>query len=239
MSDNLETLMFLMGKKLETSLNNSENIEKKEILSIERKNFDYSKLDKDISDFLKTKQYEIFNIFNNTYTKIGKILKETQDKLKGNNQYNGLFYQWFKSMGFKKDKVYALISRYNLLIENSDKQLTIEKLPLSLSYEISKKSCPSILKTEVLNGKINSLKEFKIIYKKSFDLKYTHTHKSLLNKDKKHGSDIKEMLDCILKNIKEFKNIEFNKLNQKNLKLFFYSILEIKKKIKYIKNNLI
>lgn len=51
MSDNLETLMFLMGKKLETSSNNSENTEKKEIISIERKNFDYNKLDKDISDF--------------------------------------------------------------------------------------------------------------------------------------------------------------------------------------------
>ncbi len=51
MSDNLETLMFLMGKKLETSSSDSGNIEKKEIISIERKNFDYSKLDKDISDF--------------------------------------------------------------------------------------------------------------------------------------------------------------------------------------------
>ncbi|QUG73041.1 hypothetical protein FOV35_02140 [Borreliella afzelii] len=237
MSDNLETLMFLMGKKLETSSSNLENIEKKEIISIERKNFDYNKLDKDISDFLKTKQYEIFNIFNNTYTKIGKILKETQDKLKGNNQYNGLFYQWFKSMGFKKDKVYALISRYKLLVENSDKQLTIEKLPLSLSYEISKKSCPSILKTEVLNGKINSLKEFKIVYKKNFDLK--DTYKSSLKKDEKYENDIKEALDFILKTIKEFKNIELNKLDQENLKLFFHSISEIKKKIKYIKNNLI
>ncbi|AEL18607.1 hypothetical protein [Borreliella bissettiae] len=237
MSDNLETLMFLMGKKLETSSNNSENIEKKEIISIERKSFDYNKLDKDISDFLKKKQYEIFNIFNNTYTKIGKILKDAQDKLKGNNQYNGLFYQWFKSMGFKKDKVYALISRYNLLIENSDKQLTIEKLPLSLSYEISKKSCPSILKAEVLNGKINSLKEFKIVYKKNFDLR--DTNKSLIKKNEKYETDIKEGLDFILKNIKEFKNIEFKKLKQENLKLFFHSILEIKKKIKYIKNNFI
>ncbi|WP_151073520.1 hypothetical protein [Borreliella turdi] len=235
MSDNLETLMFLMGKKLETSSNNLENIEKKEIISIEKRTFDYNKLDKDISDFLKKKQYEIFNIFNNTYTKIGKILKDTQDKLKGNNQYNGLFYQWFKSMGFKKDKVYALISRYNLLIENSDKQLIIEKLPLSLSYEISKKSCPSILKTEVLNGKINSLKEFKIIYKKNFQLK--NIYKSSIKKDKKYENDINETLDFILKHIKEFKNIEFNKLNQENLKLFFHSILEIKKKIKYIKNS--
>lgn len=28
----------------------------------------------------------------------------------------------------------------------------------------------------------------------------------------------------------EFKNIEFNKFSQENLKLFFHSILEIKKK---------
>ncbi len=91
-----------------------------------------------------------------------------------------------------------------------------------------KKSCPSILKDEVLNGKINSLKEFKIVYKKSFDLK--NAHKSLLNKDKKYENDIKEELDFILKNMIEFKNIEFNKLNQENLKLFFHSILEIKKK---------
>ncbi|AJA90246.1 hypothetical protein OY14_02140 [Borreliella chilensis] len=235
MSDNLETLMFLMGKKLETSSNKIENIEKKEIISIERKSFDYDKLDKAISIFLKTKQYEIFNIFNNTYTKIGKILKETQDKLKGNNQHNGLFYQWFKSMGFKKDKVYALISRYNLLVENSDKQIVIEKLPLSLSYEISKKSCPSILKNEVLNGKINSLKEFKIVYKKSFD--FEKKRKSLTNKDKKYETAIKETLDFILKNTKEFKNIEFNKFNQESLKSFFHSILEIKRKINLIKKN--
>lgn len=63
MSDNLETLMFLMGKKLETSSNNSENTEKKEIISIERKNFDYNKLDKDISDFLKKKAIWNFQYF--------------------------------------------------------------------------------------------------------------------------------------------------------------------------------
>ncbi len=37
MSDNLETLMFLMGKKLETSSNNSENTRKK------RNYFDWKK----------------------------------------------------------------------------------------------------------------------------------------------------------------------------------------------------
>ncbi len=71
--------------------------------------------------------------------------------------------------------------------------------------------------------------------KKSFDLK--DTRKPLLKKNEKYENDIKEVLDFILKNIKEFKNIEFNKLRQENLKLFFNSILEIKKKIKYIKNN--
>ncbi len=73
--------------------------------------------------------------------------------------------------------------------------------------------------------------------KKSFDLK--NAQKSLLNKDKKYENDIKEELDFILKNMIEFKNIEFNKFSQENLKLFFHSILEIKKKIKYIKNNFI
>lgn len=37
MSDNLETLMFLMGKKLETSSNNSENTEKKKLFRLKEK----------------------------------------------------------------------------------------------------------------------------------------------------------------------------------------------------------
>ncbi|WAZ85151.1 hypothetical protein O5405_02135 [Borrelia miyamotoi] len=85
-------------------------------------------------------------------------------------------------MGFKKDKVYSLISRYELLIENSDKQLIIENLPLSISYEISKKSCPTHLKIKVLNGKIKSLKEFKLLlykknenYEKNSEIKFNKT----------------------------------------------------------------
>ncbi|WP_445435985.1 hypothetical protein [Candidatus Borreliella tachyglossi] len=136
-----------------------------ELIIIENKNFKYEKLDKEIAEFLQMKQYEIFNIFNNIYTEIGRILKEAQEKLRGSNQHDGLFYKWFTSMGFKKDKVYSLISRYELLVENSNKQSIIKNLPLSLSYEISKKSCPIYLRTEVLNGKIKSLKEFQSLYK--------------------------------------------------------------------------
>ncbi|AHH10604.1 Hypothetical protein BCO_0072100 [Borrelia coriaceae ATCC 43381] len=176
MSDNLETLMALMGKKLNKNEKDEKLLAKQELITIENKSFKYEKVDKEIADFLKTKQYEIFNIFNNAYTEIGRILKEAQDKLRGNNQYDGLFYKWFTSMGFKKDKVYSLISRYELLIENSDKQLIIKNLPLSLSYEISKRSCPSHLKTEVLNGKIKSLKEFKSQYQK-----YEHNKKKTRN----------------------------------------------------------
>ena len=175
MSDNLDTLMALMGQKLEK---NESVLAKQELIIIESKNFEYDKLDKETAEFLQMKQYEIFNIFNNTYSEIGRILKEAQEKLRGSNQYDGLFYKWFTSMGFKKDKVYSLISRYELLVEYSDKQFIIKNLPLSLSYEISKKSCPINLKTEVLNGKIKSLKEFKSLYKK--DINYKKIVKSKL-----------------------------------------------------------
>ncbi len=37
MSDNLETLMFLMGKKLETSSSDSGNIEKKKLFQLKGK----------------------------------------------------------------------------------------------------------------------------------------------------------------------------------------------------------
>ena len=95
-----------------------------------------------------------------SYTELGKIFKETQEKLTGNNQYDGLFYKWFKSLNFTNDFVYKLINRYSLLIRFSDKQNLIESLPITLSYEISKPNCSELLRTKVFEGDIKTLKEF-------------------------------------------------------------------------------
>ncbi|WP_330730027.1 hypothetical protein [Borrelia turicatae] len=231
MSDNLDTLMALMGQKLKNNVKNEKTLAKQELIIIQNKSFKYEKLDKEISDFLKMKQYEIFNIFNNTYTEIGRILKEAQEKLRGNNQYDGLFYKWFTSMGFKKDKVYSLISRYELLVENSDKQLIINNLPLSLSYEISKKSCPTHLKMEVLNGKIKSLKEFKSRYQKD-----EHNKKNLeinFNKTQLNREDIIKLIELLLQELENIKNIKLDKIENK--KEFLIILKDIRQKINLIK----
>ncbi|AAX17760.1 hypothetical protein [Borrelia turicatae] len=231
MSDNLDTLMALMGQKLKNNVKNEKTLAKQELIIIQNKSFKYEKLDKEIADFLKMKQYEIFNIFNNTYTEIGRILKEAQEKLRGNNQYDGLFYKWFTSMGFKKDKVYSLISRYELLVENSDKQLIINNLPLSLSYEISKKSCPTHLKMEVLNGKIKSLKEFKSRYQKD-----EHNKKNLeinFNKTQLNREDIIKLIELLLQELENIKNIKLDKIENK--KEFLIILKDIRQKINLIK----
>lgn len=132
-----------------------------EMIVLENKDFDYEMIDNQMANYLKEKEVEIKNIFAKAYTDIGRVLTEAQERLSGNNQYDGMFYKWFTSLGFKKDKVYSLISRYKLLIGNSDKQDLIEKLPLSLSYEIAKESCSEELKLKVFSGEIKTLKEFR------------------------------------------------------------------------------
>ncbi|WP_024655387.1 hypothetical protein [Borrelia hispanica] len=227
MSDNLNTLMTLMGKKLDKNQNNDNTLTKQELIVVQNKNFKYENLDQEIANFLKKKQYEIFNIFNNTYTEIGRILKEAQEKLRGSNQYDGLFYKWFTSMGFKKDKVYSLISRYELLVENSDKQSIIKNLPLSLSYEISKKSCPINLKMEVLNGKIKTLKEFKSRHQQDNNNK--NNTKIQLKKE-----DIMKLIELLLQKLENTKNIDLDQINNK--KEFLVILQEIKQNIKKLLN---
>ncbi|AHH04977.1 hypothetical protein BmHG_00441 [Borrelia miyamotoi] len=232
MSDSLDTLMALMGQKLKKNEKDKHILAKQALIIIQNKSFKYEKLDKEIADFLKMKQYEIFNIFNNTYTEIGKILKEAKEKLSGTNQHDGLFYKWFTSMGFKKDKVYSLISRYKLLVENSDKQLIIENLPLSLSYEISKKSCPTHLKMKVLNGKIKSLKEFKLLlYKK--DENYEKNSEIKFNKTQFTREDIIKIIELLLQELKNIKNIKLDKIENK--KELFTNLKEMQQKINQMK----
>lgn len=129
-----------------------------EVFIIENETFDYEEIDLEIAQYLKQKEYDIKNIFSKAYTEIGEILWEAQEKLA--NHHGGIFETWYESLGFKKDKVYRLISRYRLVIANCENRDLVEKLPLSLSYEISKESCPQELRYKVLSGEIKTLKEF-------------------------------------------------------------------------------
>ncbi len=140
-----------VGKEIKVSAVN-------EILVLENDRFDYSEIETEIAEFLIEKELSIKNVVSRAYTEIGEILAEAQDKLA--NHHGGIFEKWYESLGFKKDKVYRLISRYKLVLANCENRVLIENLPLSLSYEISKESCPEDLRDKVLNGEIKTLKEF-------------------------------------------------------------------------------
>jgi len=129
-----------------------------DVLILENYDFDYTAIDMTTAEYLKQKEYAIKNIFSKAYTEIGEILAEAQDKLA--NHSGGIFEKWYESLGFKKDKVYRLISRYRLVIANSENRIIVENLPLSLSYEIAKETCSNDLKEKVLSGEIKTLKEF-------------------------------------------------------------------------------
>lgn len=141
----------------ETNNNGTSEIESEAVL--EHINFEFE-ADEEILNYLKNQTYKLHLTMSKSYTELGKIFKDTQERLTGNNQYDGLFYKWFKSLNFTNDFVYKLINRYSLLIRFSDKQNLIESLPITLSYEISKPNCSEILRRKVFEGEIKTLKEF-------------------------------------------------------------------------------
>lgn len=142
-------------------------------MELRQNTFDYKAIDAPISSFLREKEANIRDITGQTYTNIGKELKEAKDKLGGSNQYNGYFEKWLRFIGITKDTAYRLINRYELVVANCNEQSLIEELPLSLSYEISKPSADVKLKKQVLNGEITSLKEFKELEGKNKELEKT------------------------------------------------------------------
>lgn len=140
-----------------------------EVIEIVHEGFNYEELDQDTEVFLKEKEIEMQHIVTNTYTEMGKVLSEAQDRLAKSGY--GCFLDWTKCLGLKKDKVYSLINRYDMILsfENSEKRNVVENIPLSLSYEISKKSVDESLRNKVLDGEIKTLKEFRDYKKVSED----------------------------------------------------------------------
>ena len=134
------------------------HMSKEEIL----KNYDFSfDVDKETLEFLKEQTVKVHNKGNTFYTELGKIFKETQEKLANNK--TGVFKKWFESLGFTKDTTYRMISRYNHIVALCDdiKVKDFEALPITLSYEISKESCPEYIREKVLSGQIKTKAEIK------------------------------------------------------------------------------
>lgn len=133
----------------------------------ELKKFSYEQLDEETSEFLQRKESNMREIVGKAYTELGRELNEAQQELRRQGSPEGVFMEWYQSLGFKKDNVSRWINRYKLFAKCEEPtQQLIEELPVTLSYEIAKPSAESTpekaqAKAEVLSGEIDTLKAYK------------------------------------------------------------------------------
>ncbi len=133
--------------------------------------FNYAVLTAELGDYLRHKEEQLRNEYMNFTANCGRIFAEAQEKLAGDNQYNGLFEKWFTAMGFAKKTVYRMISVYNFRscqIDTSKGQEFFDALPKTLQADISAPSAPPELVEQVMNGDITTHKEY-IELKKQLD----------------------------------------------------------------------
>lgn len=180
-------------------------------------NFD---LDEETLSYLKNQTVKLHSVTSKAYTNIGSIFSETQEKLSNNK--NGVFEKWFTQLGFAKRTVYNLINRSNYIVQNLHNKNLIESLPITLSYEITNPNCNEILREKVLNGDINSLKEFNI---EKNNLISTNQNENIIENFEELNILLKTDLDNFKNISQNFNNTVFEKINN----------LSEKKKIKISK----
>lgn len=157
---NMNSLIKGIGNKNRSLASKDEEIlNKEEVLA--NYNFNYDDVDDETIDYLKDITYKIHSTTHKFYTNLGKMLSETQERLANNK--TGVFRKWFESIGLNKTFVYDNIARYNYIVRLPDniKAEKVESLPVTLSYEIAKDSCPEAIREKVIGGEIKTKAEFK------------------------------------------------------------------------------
>src|SRR5699024_6301270 len=121
--------------------------------------FDYSLVDNDTADFLRSCEYEINGITEDARIKVGGVLLKARDKL-GNNK-NGVFQKWLASGRISKDDAYYYIN-LNISSRNHD-NIKLDNLlnaPKTIQKEVMKKNAPEELKQKVYDGDITTNKQY-------------------------------------------------------------------------------
>ena len=126
---------------------------------IEDIEFDYGTVDEETGNIMKEAVEKIYTLKGNIKKSLGEEFSKVQDKLAGNNQYDGIFGKWYSSMGFKKDFVYDCINYYKVLIANYENKM-IQDLSFSKVCEVAKIKKDIELKKEVIEKA--PLKEMKV-----------------------------------------------------------------------------
>lgn len=129
-------------------------------------NFDYDQLDSQTADFLKQRVSNMERIADDTRYRMGRELSKAQEKLA--NHYQGVFVEWYESLGLKKDNVYFWINEFKFSrnLENTQQVANFGSLPKTLKHDIMKKNAPEEAKQAVLNGDIKTHKEYKALVEK-------------------------------------------------------------------------
>lgn len=126
--------------------------------------FKYEVLDKQTSDFLRKKESNLREIASKANLAFGKELYEAQQELAKGGY--GCFLEWLNFIGMEQRKAYRLIDCHKLVLDNLSKTDVIGGVPISLLYEVAKPSAESTqakaqAKQEVINGDIDTLKEYR------------------------------------------------------------------------------
>jgi chromosome segregation ATPase len=128
------------------------------------KNFDYDKHfgeDEGTKEYLKNVKCEIYRTGESTLAIWGDLLIRAQEKLSKHGY--GCFREWIeKELPFGHKKAYQLINERKLIVSNGDKRELLDSMQPSLKKEIAKTNANEELKQKVLDGEIETLKEYKL-----------------------------------------------------------------------------
>lgn len=189
------------------------------------KEFDYSLLDNETADFLRSCEYEMNGIAEDARLKFGRVLKNVQEKL--SNYHDGVFVKWYESGGLDKNDVYYSINLYEISrnLENSKKDNFLNA-PKTLQKEVMKKNAPEELKNKVFDGDITTNKEYQEMKRK---LEESEQQKEQAEKQAKKARQSEQIaLDKLEKEqakepkvvekevIKEIDNTDYEQINHLN-----------------------
>lgn len=134
--------------------------------SFQPQNFDYDQLDSQTADFLKQRVSNMERIADDTRYRMGRELSKAQEELA--NHYQGVFVEWYESLGLNKNNVYFWINEFKFSknLENTQQVANFGALPKMLKRDVMKKSAPEEAKQAVLNGDIKTHKEYKALVEK-------------------------------------------------------------------------
>ena len=127
--------------------------------------FDYSLVDNDTADFLRSCEYEINGIAEDARVKFGSVLIKAQEKLGSN--YKGVFQEWVTRSGMSLDDAYYFINlnKSSRNLDNTQRDNFL-KAPKTVQKKTMQKNTPEEVKEAVYSGEVKTNKELEELKKR-------------------------------------------------------------------------